>query len=148
MERGSLKITHKANIVAGISNLKLCSIQRVTKEEVLITFRDMNKNYDVMDPIPIRPFRQVFCELSIYIARINDWYFLQELFPFKLKHTVENPVAKHQTMDTENNKYRPNTTTASYFKMMKKVILTQINSHVPPHSAYTAMKSGYKKGHS
>ena len=100
LERGSLNITHKANGVDRFQTLKFCSLQRVTEVEVLITFRDMNKNHNVMDPNPIRPFRQVFGELSIYVVDIIDPSFLQELFPSKLKCTTENPVAKGKGMDT------------------------------------------------
>ena len=148
-ERELRNVTNEQNDVDGNSDVKLHTLQRVTEEEVLNIFRDMNKKYNIMDPIPIRAMKGVFGELLTYIADIINSSFSQGIFPSELKHSTVIPVIKSKNLDTEDvNNYRPISNTATLAKIVEKAALAQINDHLSANDLHTVTQSGYKKGHS
>lgn len=87
----------------------------------------MSEKYSLIDTIPILVFKAVFGELLTYIADIIKRYFLQGVFPSKLKHSTVILVNKCKSLDSEDiNNYGPISNTSTLAEIIEKTALARI----------------------
>ena len=102
-----------------------------------------------LDPIPSPLFHDCLDELVPVITDIINTSLISGVVPQCFKHALVKPLLKESNLDTELLKsYRPVSNLPFLSKVLERVVLTQLMTHLETHNLLEPFLSAYRKCHS
>jgi len=106
----------------------------------------MSTKSSPLDFIPtslLKSCRNIF---AIIIARLANLTFEHRSFPSKFKLGIVTPLPKNRTSDcTEPSNYRPVTDLNTISKILERLVLDRLVSHVTSSPYFDPMQSAYRR---
>ena len=127
---------------------KLWMFGPTTVEEVTAILNENGIKTSPEDPIPVSIFKKVY-EITIpaLVEMINKS--LSEGCVQGIKHSVIDPLLKKYNLDPETKKnYRPVNNLIFFSKLIERIVLIRIDSHMISNNLQNDKQFGYKKNHS
>jgi hypothetical protein len=121
----------------------------VTEEEVKKIITSGNSKSCMLDPIPTTLLKASLDILCPIIAKIINLSMTSSTVPSKVKTAVVFPLIKKILLCREDFKnYRPVSNLPYVGKIMEKVVVKQMNTHMTVNNLHDTFQSAYKEGHS
>ena len=109
----------------------------------------MPKKSCSLDPIPASLLFDCLDEIVPCITMIMNASLSSGSVPSLFKHALVNPLLKKSTLDPEILKnYRPVSNLPFLSKVLERIVLTQLMTHLENHNLLERFQSAYRKGHS
>jgi hypothetical protein len=109
----------------------------------------MPKKSCQLDPLPASLFFQCIDELLPTITNIMNTSLSTGVVPQCFKHALVIPLLKKSNLDPENLKnYRPVSNLPFLSKVLERIVLKQLLTHLENHNLFESLQSAYKKLHS
>ena len=127
---------------------KLWMFGPTSVEEVTAILNENGIKTSPEDPIPVSIFKKVY-EITIpaLVEMINKS--LSEGCVQGIKHSVIDPLLKKYNLDPETKKnYRPVNNLIFFSKLIERIVLIRIDSHMISNNLQNDKQFGYKKNHS
>ena len=102
-----------------------------------------------LDPVPTRLLKeQLGCIIPLMVDIVNNSS-CSGVFPDCLKQAIVVPQLKKKSLDKNvYSNYRPVSNLAFLSKVIERVVVQRLNSHMYLNNMHEAMQSAYKKYHS
>jgi exonuclease III len=127
----------------------LTSYQSVSKEDVRKLVMSGNSKSCHLDPIPTSLLKDCIDYLLPCLTRIVNLSLASCKVPQPLKTATVTPLLKKPNLDSEDLKnYRPVSNLPYLSKVIEKVVVGQVDSHMTEQGLYQSHQSAYRKGHS
>lgn len=108
-----------------------------------------NSKSCTLDPIPTSLLKQVLPVVLPSIQTIVNKSLTSKTMPFELKQAVVKPLLKKSTLESENLKiYRPVSNLPYLGKLIEKVAVQQIDTHLSSNNLHEPLQSAYQANHS
>jgi len=128
---------------------KLESFDPVSTEELIALIKSCPSKSSVLDPMPTSVLRTICTSLAPSLADLINKSLLQGLFPTDLKSAVLIPLLKKSTLDPEVfGNYRPISLLSFLSKLLERVVLRGLLSHLHLNELFVPVQSAYRPGHS
>ena len=123
--------------------------KQVSEDTVCKVINESASKCCQLDPIPTWLVKKCLDELLPHITKIINLLLSSETVPaaFKLSHIV--PLLKKQNLDpNELKNYRPVANLPFLFKVLERIVTTQIKEYMQEHNLFSVNQSAYRKFHS
>ena len=101
------------------------------------------------DSVPTSVIKTCAETFSVLITRLITLSFDQGKFPDRYKHALITPLLKKDGLDADLfNNYRPISNLHTISKVMERVFMSRLVSHVKHSPNYNRLQSAYRRGHS
>ena len=149
MIRSNLDSTpHRADSVIFFSGFPLETFHAVISEHVKQIILKMPKKSCDLDPIPSPLFLDCLDELMPVITDIINTSLISGVVP-RFKHALVKPLLNKSNLDPELLKnYRPVSNLPFLSKVLERVVLTQLMTHLEIRNLLEPFQSAYQKCHS
>ena len=119
-------------------------------EEIATYVSNLSNKFCSLDPIPTFLLKECVKELLPILHHIVTESLLRPSEdPQELKKAVVKPVLKKDTLDADCLKnYRPVSNLSVVSKLIEKIVLDQLNTHIENNNLHSSMQSGYRVHHS
>ena len=108
-----------------------------------------NSKSCTLDPIPTSILKLVLPEVLPSLQAIVNRSLTSKTMPLALKQAVVKPLLKKSTLDPENLKnYRPVSNLPYLGKLIEKVAVQQIDTHLSSNNLHEPLQSAYQANHS
>ena len=102
-----------------------------------------------LDPMPTKFLFQYLDLLLPAITNIMNESLTSGIFPLEFKTAIVKPLLKKSSLDPSNLKnYRPISNLPYLSKLLERLVLHQLFSHLTTHNLLSAHQSAYRPGHS
>ena len=109
----------------------------------------MPKKSCALDPIPASLLLECLDEIVPTVTSVMNASLSSGTVPLSFKHALVNPLLKKPNLDPEVLKnYRPVSNLPFLSKVLERIVLSQLMSHLEEHRLLEPFQSAYKKGHS
>ena len=131
------------------SGMPFDKFKPVSVSEVKEVIEKMPKKSCQLDPIPSSLFFDCLDELLPTITEIMNASLSSGTVPSCFKHAIVIPLLKKANLDSEVLKnYRPVSNLPFLSKVLERLVLSQLMSHLECHDLLEPFQSAYRKGHS
>ena len=146
--RNSIPNTPRYFTSAPFQGEKLTSFTPVTEDELAEIIKTSGIKTSIDDPIPASFLKQIYKELlPTYVNLINSSFI--DCSIDGVKKSVIDPLLKNTTLDHELYKsYRPITNLVFFSKLIERVVLRRLNTHISTNALHNDTQFAYKKYHS
>ena len=130
------------------NGVKLNALAPTTSSEISELYKMHGVKTCSIDPIPTKILSSLFSDiLPYYVSLINLSF--KEASVDGLKQSVIDPALKNVKLDTEIFKnYRPISNSLFFSKLIERVVLRRLDTHMTTNSLHIDSQYGYKKHHS
>ncbi len=127
---------------------KLLSFKPTNEEEITGILKEFGVKTSVEDPIPASILKLIINEaVPTLTMLVNDSLRTGSMDGIKL--SILDPLLKKSGLDTESKKnYRPVNNLLFMSKLIERVVLSRLNTHMTCHNLHCDSNFGYKKFHS
>jgi exonuclease III len=131
------------------SSTPLSTFTPVSQEELLNTIRSMSLKTCELDPLPSSLYPDCFPTLLPFITDIINTSLENGTVPDSFKSAIVRPLLKKHNLDpNELKNYRPISNLSFLSKLLEKVVLNQLNSHLSANNLLNPFQSAYRQSHS
>lgn len=128
---------------------KLTTLHPTTADEVRRLIGSCSPKCCELDPIPTWLLKECIEEVLPLITSIFNESLTLGTYPDTFKEAIIKPLLKHGKTDTEDFKsYRPISNLHFVSKVLEKIVVQRLETHMDTHSLYDPMQSAYKSGYS
>ena len=128
---------------------KLEMFSPVSEMDIEEIIKSMPTKSCSLDPIPTSLLKEYLPELIPVIARIVNCSLCEGRVPDVSKHAIVCPLLKKAGLDpNELKNYRPVSNLSFISKVLEKVVLKQLLTHLSDNGLLEIHQSAYRKGHS
>ena len=121
----------------------------VSPEQVEKIIKSASSATCTLDPIPTWILKQCVQELFPTITRIVNLSLASGEFPQLMKKALVKPLIKKQTLDPGDYKnYRPVSNLGFVSKLIERIVVNQLKSHISEHCLDEELQSVYRAMHS
>ena len=131
------------------TGLSLCTFEPVTEELICrLTSQSPTKSC-TLDPIPTTLTRQCLHDLAPLVTRIVNVSLSTGTVPSGLKQALVTPILKKSGLDANDlRNFRQVSNLPFVSKILERVVLLQLQSHLCANSLLEIRQSAYRKYHS
>ncbi len=127
----------------------LCCFRDITQTDIEDILRMMKPFTCALDPFPSALIKSHSSAISLMITKIINHFLQSGLVPSTLKTALIKPLLKKPSLDPDDPaNYRPISNLPFLSKVLEKVVLAQLRSHLKSHCLYEKFQSGFCLGHS
>ena len=127
----------------------LCSFEPVSESDILKILKGMPPKSCELDPIPTKLLYENLEALLPTIIKLINISLCSGVVPCDLKTAVVKPLLKKPSLDKNLLKnYRPVSNLPFLSKILEKVVLSQLLSHLQSNNLCNPLQSAYRTGHS
>ncbi len=120
-----------------------------TTEEVHKLIKGAKGSTCELDPLPTKMLKEFIDTILHTITNIMNISLSTGTVPSSLKHAIIRPHLKKPTLDSDELKnYRPLSNLPFLSKVLEKIIVNRLLSHMSDHALHEPMQSAYKQYHS
>ena len=131
------------------SGSPLSTFTPVSQEELLKTIRSMTLKTCELDPLPASLYSNCLPALLPFITDIINTSLETGTVPDPFKSAIVRPLLKKHNLDpNELKNYRPISNLSFLSKLLEKVVLSQLNSHLSANNLLNPFQSAYRQLHS
>ena len=113
----------------------------------ILALLDLSAAFDTLDPIPTTLTKQCLHDLAPLVTRIFS--LSTGTVPSELKQALVTPILKKQGLDANDlRNSRPVSNLPFVSKILERVVLLQLQSHLCANSLLEIRQSAYRKYHS
>ena len=121
----------------------------VSIEEVSRLIRSLPNKSSPLALIPTSPLKRFSHLFAPIISKLTNLSFLQAIFPASFKTAQVLPLLKKGNLDpTIPSNYRPISNLSTISKIIERLVLSRITSHVSSSPNFNPFQSAYRKHHS
>ena len=121
----------------------------VTQTDIEKILKEMSLKSCDLDPIPASVLGKCIPQLLPFITDIINTSLTTGVFPADLKKAIVRPLLKKHNLDHNNlSNYRPVSNIPFMSKLLEKVALLQLNSHLISNELYSTFQSAYRANRS
>ena len=132
-----------------LDNDKLDNFAPVQIEEITNLILASPNKHCSLDPIPTTLLKKCVHCLSPSITNIVNLSLSNGIFPDVMKQAVITPLLKKPTLDKENlSNYRPISNLSFLSKLLERVVLNRLSTHLSHNNLFNKHQSAYTKYHS
>ena len=147
--RNNLDSTPRRADSVVFSGILLETLHAVSSGHVMQIILKMPKKSCDLDPIPSPLFLDCLDGLVPVITDIINTSLISGVVPQYFKHALVKPLLKKSNLDPEFLKsYRPVSNLPFLSKVLERVVLTQLMTHLETHNLLEPFLSAYRKCHS
>src|SRR5258706_214466 len=127
----------------------LGSLTTVTAAEVERLLRSMPSKSSPIDKIPTSVLKTNIDVFAPLIARLATLCFNEGVFPSRFKTACVTPLIKKKGLDDDDiANYRPISNLHTISKIVERLFLSRVISHVERSPSFNRFQSAYRRGHS
>ena len=127
----------------------LNEFKELSPDELKHMVSELSNKFCCLDPIPTFLLKSCIDELTPIILYIVNESLKTGVFPGTMKNAVVKPTLKKTNADPDVlSNYRPVSNLSTMSKLLERVVLQQLNSHMEDNELYCSAQSGYRKDHS
>ena len=102
-----------------------------------------------LDPLPASLYFDCLPQLLSFITDIINFSLTSGIVPANFKTALVRPLLKKHTLDSNMlNNYRPVSNLPFLSKLLEKIVLSQLNSHLSSNNLLHPFQSAYRQHHS
>ena len=102
-----------------------------------------------LDPIPSKLLIECLDSILPSLTDLFNSSLASGIFPQCFKSALVTPILKKRCLDHNDlNNYRPVSNLCFIAKILEKLVLSQVSSHLNSHNLYNTCQSAYRPGHS
>lgn len=125
------------------------SFNIVTNDCILKLVMAMNTTTCTLDPVPTSVLKECLSSISPLILNIVNTSLTTGTVPKALKVAAITPVLKKPGCDKSDlSNYRPISNLPFLAKVLERVVVAQLHSHLSSNKLFEPFQSGFRKGHS
>jgi hypothetical protein len=133
----------------GYTGCPITSIPAVTVTEVASILKSLANKSSSIDFVATSLIKSCSCVFSELIAYLANMSFSEGHFPAQFKSAQVTPLLKKPGLDkTSPNNYRPISNLNNISKILERLFLNRIQSHVSSCSNFNPFQSAYRRNHS
>ena len=130
-------------------NSPLSCFSRVSESDIRDILKEFPPKCCPLDPLPSSLMKLFLDDLLPLITQIINLSLTFGTVPDELKHALVTPLLKKPGLDIESLKnYRPISNLPFIAKLLERVVLKQLNTHIEKNDLLDVYQSAYKKHHS
>lgn len=127
----------------------LDEFKELSSDELKQMVSELSNKFCCLDPIPTFLLKSCIEELTPIILYIVNESLKTGVFPGTMKTAVVKPTLKKTNADPDTlSNYRPVSNLSTMSKLLERVVLQQLNSHLEDNELFCSAQSGYRKNHS
>ena len=127
----------------------LSSFHPVSQDEVYKTIQSMSFKTCELDPLPASLYSDGLLQLLPFITDIINSSLSSGIVPDIFKSAIVRPLLKKHNLDKNDLKnYRPVSNLSFLSKLLEKIVLTQLNTHLSINDLFHPYQSAYRQHHS
>jgi len=128
---------------------ELSTFHPVTEDEVQRLLSTMPSKSSPLDPLPCSLLKECASVFTPIIARLANLSLQTGTFPSIYKRAQVLPLLKKPGLDTSSPaNYRPISNLATISKVLERLVLTRLRSHLLDSPNFSQFQSAYRKQHS
>lgn len=128
---------------------RLDTFSVITADDLKDLVSKMSNKFCCLDPIPTFLLKDCVAQLTPILLHIINSSVTTGAFPSLMKKAVVKPTLKKENADVDNlTNYRPVSNLSAISKILERVVLNQLNSHLTTNDLYCRVQSGYRPQHS
>ena len=121
----------------------------VTQEKIKKTITSGNSKSCILDPIPTALLKSCLDSLLPAITAIVNSSLESSTFPDQYKTASVTPILKKPSLDeNEPSNYRPVSNLPYLGKIIEKIVVEQLTTHMTTNNLHQPLQSAYRKHHS
>jgi hypothetical protein len=137
-------------IMEPITNVPLISeLTSISENELQKLLKECKTKSCGLDPIPTSLLKNCTDILLPSLLKIVNMSISTNSYPDSFKTACVTPLLKKPNLDCENlSNYRPVSNLPFVGKLVEKVVIAQLNSHITKHNLDEPLQSAYRPAHS
>lgn len=131
------------------SGTPMCTFRSVSQDEVMKTIKSMSFKTCDLDPLPTSLYSDCLPHLLPFITDIINSSLSTGTVPDSFKSAIVRPLLKKHNLDpNELKNYRPVSNLSFLSKLLEKIVLNQLNTHLSSNNLLNPFQSAYRQHHS
>ncbi|KAL8610879.1 hypothetical protein ACOMHN_056734 [Nucella lapillus] len=127
----------------------LFSFSQVTEDDVLKILKSSAPKTCDLDPLPTPLLYECLDTVLPYLTKMINDSLLTGVFPDAHKTAIVTPLLKKPTLDVNDLKnFRPVSNLSFVSKVIEKIVLSQLSTHLSSNQLFNPYQSAYRHGHS
>ena len=102
----------------------------------------------LLDSLPTQIFKECLDILSPSVTEIVNSSFINGVFPNSYKNAIITPLLKKSGLDTNLKNYKPISNLPFISKLIKHIVVNQLQNHLSCHHLKEPFQSAYRQYHS
>ena len=149
MIRTDLDKCSETPIFSKFDGVPMSKFSNVTENEIQSLIKHSMNKTCALDPLPTTLVKEYSEDLVPVLTEIINASLMSGVVPSELKQALVSPLLKKRGLDQNTLKnYRPVSNLPFVSKILERVVLKQLNSHLASNNLLEKHQSAYRQGHS
>ena len=128
---------------------QFCEFTPVTDTDVLKILKQSAPKTCDLDPVPTPLLYECLETVLPFLTKVINESLLAGMFPDVHKTAIVTPLLKKPTLDPNDlRSFRPVSNLSFVSKIIEKIVLSQLNTHLLSNHLFSTYQSAYRHGHS